>query len=135
VTIYLSKREPGEIEFGIIYGGIALFAIILARFIPLLSLVPGCAFRILTGYPCPACGTTRALIHFSQARFLPAFAMNPLAFIALVGCILFFFYSIITFLFDFRRFQISLSETEKDLVRKIAFAIVFLNWLYLIFAL
>lgn len=47
------------------------------------SLLPGCAFRALTGWYCPGCGVTRmlyALAHFDIPR---AFSMNPLALLIL----------------------------------------------------
>ena len=45
----------------------------------LLELAPRCSFRVLTGLPCPACGTTRALVALGEGRLLEAFAHNPAA--------------------------------------------------------
>jgi len=39
--------------------------------------LPGCAFRSVTGIPCPGCGMTRAFLLLSQLRLVDAFAMNP----------------------------------------------------------
>lgn len=41
--------------------------------------LPRCAFKALTGLPCPTCGTTRAAQAMLQGRLLDAFAVNPLA--------------------------------------------------------
>jgi hypothetical protein len=43
------------------------------------SLVPKCGLLILTGIPCPMCGTTRSVAALSQMDLEAAFRMNPLA--------------------------------------------------------
>ena len=40
-----------------------------------------CPFAILFGFPCPACGLTRAGISFLTAHFSTAFQMNPCIFL------------------------------------------------------
>ena len=42
-----------------------------------LDLVPDCAFRSLTGFPCPGCGMTRSLLLLTELRLADAVAMNP----------------------------------------------------------
>jgi hypothetical protein len=44
-----------------------------------LQLVPDCAFRALTGFPCPGCGMTQALLLLTELRFADAVAVNPAA--------------------------------------------------------
>jgi hypothetical protein len=44
---------------------------------------PPCPFRLLTGWQCPGCGTTRALHQLVHGHFLAAFELNPLTFILL----------------------------------------------------
>jgi hypothetical protein len=39
---------------------------------------PGCPFRMLTGFTCPGCGTTRALHQILHGDFAAAFMLNPL---------------------------------------------------------
>jgi hypothetical protein len=36
-----------------------------------------CPFHVVTGYPCPGCGMTRAMICVGQLRFWEAMAFNP----------------------------------------------------------
>lgn len=43
------------------------------------GLLPRCAWRALTGWPCPGCGTTRAIVHLLHADPAGALAHNPLA--------------------------------------------------------
>lgn len=38
-----------------------------------------CPFAILTGFPCPACGMTRAVILFFTGNFRLSFSLHPLA--------------------------------------------------------
>ena len=38
-----------------------------------------CVFRLLTGIPCPTCGTTRAATAFLDGHLITALAANPLA--------------------------------------------------------
>ena len=47
------------------------------------GLYPPCPFRALTGLYCPGCGTLRALHQFLHGQILAAFALNPLAVMAL----------------------------------------------------
>lgn len=39
---------------------------------------PACPFRLLTGFTCPGCGTTRALHQILHGHFDTAFTLNPL---------------------------------------------------------
>lgn len=44
---------------------------------------PGCPFRLLTGFTCPGCGTTRALHQILHGHFDIAFTLNPLLLLAI----------------------------------------------------
>lgn len=44
---------------------------------------PACPFRLLTGFTCPGCGTTRALHHILHGHFADAFMLNPLLLLAI----------------------------------------------------
>lgn len=51
----------------------------------------GCPFVVLTGFPCPACGLTRAGIHLLKGEWLEAFRLNfaiyPIAALFIVAVI------------------------------------------------
>jgi hypothetical protein len=135
MQIALNKRAPGQIEFGIIYGGIVLLALVAGRFLPVLALAPPCGFKTLTGVPCPTCGSTRAIVHLSHGDVASAFFMNPLVFAVSVAALVYLFYSLFTFLFAAPRMVVALSGNEKDRLRVLVVLFVLANWLYLFFTL
>lgn len=128
MRVIFKKRTPGQIEFGVIYGGIALVALYLARFLPLLSIAPSCAFKGLTGMPCPTCGSTRAVVHLSQGKLASALALNPAVTLVMIFAGLFFFYSLITLVFGFRRIGLLLTEREKKIIGIVSLVLLFLQW-------
>ena len=44
---------------------------------------PPCMFRLLTGFTCPGCGSTRAMHQMLHGHFLAAFELNPLLLLAI----------------------------------------------------
>ena len=44
---------------------------------------PGCPFRLLTGFTCPGCGSTRAMHQILHGHFATAFTLNPLLLLAI----------------------------------------------------
>jgi hypothetical protein len=128
----LQKRTQGRTEFGIIYGGIALLAICIGRFLPVLTFVPSCVFRDLTGVPCPTCGATRSVVHLARGEFFASFGMNPLVSLCFVIAAFAFFYSLITLLVGVPKIGVVLSDREKNIVRSGTIALILANWCYLI---
>lgn len=45
-----------------------------------LVLHSGCPFVVLTGFPCAACGLTRAFVHFLKGEWIKAWTMHPAIF-------------------------------------------------------
>jgi Flp pilus assembly pilin Flp len=127
----LARRTPGAIEFGIIYGLIAVLMLTAARFLPLLTLAPSCVFKALTGLPCPTCGSTRSITHLSHGDFSSAFVMNPLMVVAVGAALLSLLYGFITLLFGLPRIAVKMSEREKDILRLSSGIILVSNWVYL----
>jgi hypothetical protein len=132
MRLFMKKRTPTEIEFGILYGGIALIALLAARFVPVVFL-PSCAFKGLTGVPCPTCGATRSVMYLAQGSILSAMALNPLVAAGFLAAILYFLYSLITLLTGVPRIRIAFTDSEKNVLRIGAGGIVLLNWTYLVF--
>jgi hypothetical protein len=132
VRFVLKKRQSGQIEYGVIYGGIALLALFAGRFLPLLDLAPSCVFKAVTGVPCPTCGSTRSIVFLSHGDMLSAFYMNPLVALCAIIALVYFFYRIITLAFELPAMEVALTEREQDRLRVLAALFVGLNWLYLV---
>jgi Protein of unknown function (DUF2752) len=135
MRIILRRRKPGEVEFGIIYGGIALFALVAAKCLPLLDLMPSCVFKAIFGVACPTCGATRSIVFLSQLDVVSSFFMNPLVCIAVVIAVLLLFHDFITLLFDMPRIGFAFTDKKEYRLRILIVLFVMVNWLYLIFTL
>jgi uncharacterized protein DUF2752 len=135
MRVVFKKRAAGQIEFGLIYGGIALLALFAAGFLPVLSISPSCVLKGVTNIPCPTCGSTRALVFLAHGEFIAALAMNPLIVLCLLASALIFPTSLITYAFGLPRISLILSEQEGNIVRYGAIGLVFAQWCYLIFTL
>ncbi len=132
MRLFLKKRAADQIEFGLVYGGIALVLLGVARMPPILSLAPGCAFKGLTGIPCLTCGSTRSVAHLSHGEFLAAFVMNPLMTLCLISAVLCFFYSLVSAAFALPRISIILNDNERNVIRAGVIVLLLVQWVYLI---
>jgi len=132
MLVSLKKRTDGDIEFGIIYGGIAILVLCAAHFLPVLSLFPDCAFQSITGFPCPTCGFTRTVEHMAHGDLISSIIVNPLAALCFMSAVLYFVYSIFTLMCGSARIFIRLTDKEGNALRMSALFLVLLNWLYLI---
>jgi hypothetical protein len=135
MRVVLNKRAAGRIEFGLIYGGIALLALLAGGILPVLSFSPSCVLKGITRIPCPTCGSTRALVLLAHGELVAALAMNPLTVVCLLAAVLIFFTSLVTFVFDLPGISLDLSEQEGSIVRYGVIGLVFGQWCYLIFTL
>ncbi len=95
--------------------------------------MPQCAFRSLTGLPCPTCGATRAALQFIHGHFAASFRFNPLAFLAFCALIAFDFYALVVLLTRAPRLRLgNFSRTEKLAARSATVILLAGNWLYLL---
>jgi hypothetical protein len=67
---------------------LAFFAVLPNTWVDSRLLSINCPWRVLTGFRCPGCGGTRALIHLADADFAGAMAMHPPITLAMAGAIL-----------------------------------------------
>jgi Protein of unknown function (DUF2752) len=126
----LNKRASGDIAFGLIYGTIAILALIAARFFPILGMMPSCVFRAFTGIPCPTCGATRSLVHLANGNLSASFGMNPAFALLMLAALFMFAYDVAT-LFSGSRISLSLTPREATLIRAGAVVVLLANWAYL----
>ena len=93
--------------------------------------VPSCIFHDITGVPCLTCGGTRSAVALSQFDILSSFLNNPL--VPLFAAGLFVFSTLISIGYVLNKnAELILSTTEKKLIRYSVFAIIGVNWLFLI---
>jgi len=133
--VSLRYKRPGDIEFGIIYGTIALLALIAASVLPVQKILPPCPFRVVTGIPCPSCGSTRSLVHLAHGDIAGSLILNPLFSLAMITALFLFFACSVRL--PFNRSRITLTHTRREgTVLRAGMAGIFLaNWSYLIFSL
>ena len=132
MRVVLVPRRKGQIEFGIIYGSIACFTLLCASFSPLPALLPACAFRQLSGMPCPTCGSTHALLHLAQGEVMPALFFNPLFTLTMIFLLAAFVCSIVAAALKLRRLNFFSSKKERFVLKTAAVMLVILQWVYLI---
>jgi hypothetical protein len=132
MRLLLKKRAPDQIEFGIIYGGIALVVLGAGGLLPILSVAPDCVFKVLTGIPCLTCGSTRSVVHLSHGDILSAFALNPLTTLCMISAILYLIYSLMSAAFNLPRISLLLTNTESNMIRAGALMLLLAQWTYLI---
>jgi len=132
MRLFLKKRAPDQIEFGIIYGGIALVILGFGWLQPILSFAPECVFKVLTGIPCLTCGSTRSVVHLSHGDILSAFALNPLTAVCLVSAVLYLLISLMSAAFDLPRINFIFTDKEKNIMRVGVAILLLAQWIYLI---
>lgn len=66
-------------QIALLWGGVALLFVTLSPWASTIaSGLWGCAFKALTGFPCPTCGTTRAAVALARFDFSTALTHYPL---------------------------------------------------------
>lgn len=132
--VLLRKKRPGEIEFGIIYGIIALCALAAGRLLPVFDLLPSCMFRAASGIPCPTCGTTRSLVHMAHGDVPAAIAQNPLFAAGLLAVLVWMAVNTVLVLLRSPRPVLVTTRSEGTLIRIAVVVLLLSNWAYLLAA-
>ena len=132
MRLFLKKRAPDQIEFGIIYGCIALVMLGAGWWKPIYSFAPDCVFKGLTGIPCLTCGCTRSVVYLSHGDIPSAFAMNPLMTLCLISAVPYFVFSLMSAAFDLPRISFLLTDNERNGMRAGVVTLLLVQWAYLI---
>lgn len=135
MRVSFGRDQGSRIEFGIIYGLIAIFALLAARLLPVLTISPACVFKSITGFPCPTCGSTRSLVQMAGGDILLAFAYNPLFCILLLVALSVFIFSLFRLLFSLPTLIFVPSDREKRFFKTVLILAVLSNWAYLLVSL
>ena len=134
MTLTWRRLDPLEIDheaLWLLVGGASLCLLGVALVTPGIQL-PLCAFKTITGLPCPTCGLTRTIIALSRGDVDRALFMNPLAAIACGFGLLYLLYAAAVLALRLPRFRPTVSPAGARRVRIGAVAAITTNWLWLI---
>lgn len=135
MRVYLPKpnRSVGAADA---MGFIGLIGLLVARFVPIATLIPfwGCMFRQVTGIPCPGCGLTRVADRFAHLNVVGALKANPLGTLAAA-----FFATMAVWSFLHLAFKVPIPELvlDDDEWRRVRWAVLFLfiaNYAWVVFS-
>ncbi len=128
------RLEPLEIDheaLWLLVGGASLCLLGVALVTPGIQL-PRCAFKTITGLPCPTCGVTRTIIALSRGDVDRALFFNPLAAIACGVGLLYLLYAAAVLALRLPRFRPTVSAPGARRLRLAAVALLAVNWAWLI---
>lgn len=100
---------------------------------PLLTLIPPCVFRSLTGLPCPSCGSTRAALALASGELLDALCLQPLFVVVCSVGAMFVVHALLATVTG-NKLKIELAAAEWLALRGAMVVLVALNWSYLVIA-
>jgi hypothetical protein len=78
VAIDVARQRTMAVVIWLGLGVIAIFLFFFNPASPANQWFPKCPFRLLTGWQCPGCGTTRACYQLLHLHPVAAFKLNPL---------------------------------------------------------
>jgi hypothetical protein len=99
------------------------------------TIIGTCLFKSATGISCPACGTTRSVVHLAHGHVLQAAGLNPFGFVAAFFLILIPGWLIYDLISKRRTLFRAYVRTEETLKTKAwlyipMIAIVLVNWFW-----
>ncbi len=97
--------------------------------------MPVCWMRVLTGIPCPGCGSTRCLIALSRFDVAQAFRFNPMTFTAFILLVLWFLLWTAEQYLHRQWLAIVRQKIQQLPLAVIVPVVVVVNWIYLYFML
>lgn len=134
MTFQWRSLRPGETDHETLWASVALaLGILLAAWVRFVEWPPVlCPFRVLTGVPCPTCGTTRAVFAWLHGHPLDAMRLNPI--IGVTPFVLgpYLVYAATVALGGWPRLRVSLSPTAKRVGRAGAWVAILATWAFLI---
>ena len=93
-----------------------------------------CIIKNITGFPCPSCGTTRAIELLLNKEFIQSILMNPFGIIVGFGMLVVPFWIVYDVILKKESFYLAYKKTEKKIQTKgIAIFLIILvvcNWIW-----
>jgi hypothetical protein len=132
VKIHLNPHQKGVAPAWIFVGAgllIAIGAVKVASLIPM-KLLPPCGFHVVTGHPCPTCGSTRVILYLLDGHWLQAFRANPFLFMCLTVLTFWFVAGAVAWLAR-RDLRVDVGSREERWLWVLLGAAFLANWAYL----
>lgn len=124
----LSKKEEKTLYWicvSLLFMSVLLVVLTRILGISLADVMPGCLFLRLTGYYCPGCGGTRAVMSLFQGDFLHSFLYHPVVpYAAVIGG----WYVISHTIELASKEKYSIGMRYRDLYLYLAVALILSNW-------
>ena len=96
-----------------------------------------CIIKNVSGYPCPSCGTTRAVTLLLNGRFIESLVLNPIGIVVAIIMIIFPIWILIDIIFKKETFYFWYKKAEgtirKPWLASILIVLVLLNWIWNIY--
>ena len=96
-----------------------------------------CIIKNVTGYPCPSCGTTRAVTLLLEGRIIDSILLNPFGIVVAIIMTLFPIWILTDIFLKKETFYIWFKKTEatirKPWIASILILVVLLNWIWNIY--
>ncbi len=93
-----------------------------------------CPIKLATGYPCPACGTSRSVFEIINGHFYDALYYNPLGYLAIIISVIIPLWVTHDLLFQKITFYNFYIKTEALLKKKIIYIplilLILTNWIW-----
>jgi hypothetical protein len=131
-TLRVRQRASTELFLGLIVIPVTLALGSLAAVIAQLS-GHSCTLKMLTGLPCPSCGSTRALYLILSGHITKAFTMQPLLTTLGIAAIAYSLYAFAVVVLGTPRLKgLPRSPTRRRRLMLFAFFAIAANWSFLI---
>ena len=93
-----------------------------------------CIIKNVTGYACPSCGTTRAVLLLSEGKIIDSLWLNPFGIIVAVIMTLFPLWVLTDIVFKKKTFFLAYQKAEaiirKPWIALVLILLVLLNWIW-----
>jgi hypothetical protein len=134
VTAVWRPLAPDELDHELLWSALAVVSAACAAAVLVTFGLPPvrCAFKSITGLPCPTCGATRAFLALVQGGWRESLALNPLVVPAVLGGTVYVPYALAVSLFRRPRLRLRLSARDRQRARVLVGAVVAGVWTYLI---
>lgn len=134
MTVRWRPLRPLETDHETLWASVALaLLVMLALWLEYVEWPPVvCPFHAMTGWPCPTCGATRAVLALARGEFVAALRLNPLVGVGALAAVPYVAYASVVSLLGLPRCRIEFGPRAATMGRVVAVAAVMATWAFLI---